>query len=95
MGVAGKLAVEHALHGIEEELLPFGASMPVVGGRRLDLGDDVDDVLSEIVDLEENFGEEASGTEADDKPANKHEEQDDKGDISELDNDALLNENKK
>ena len=61
----------------------------------LDLGEDVDDVLSEIVDLEENFGEEASGTEADDKPANKQEEQDDNGDISELDIDALLNENKK
>ena len=61
----------------------------------LDLGDDVDDVLSEIVDLEENFGEEASGTKADDKPVNKQEEQDDNGDISELDIDALLNENKK
>ena len=61
----------------------------------LDLGEDVDDVLSEIVDLEENFGEVASGSEADDKPVNKQEEQDDNGDISELDIDALLNENKK
>ena len=61
----------------------------------LDLGDDVDDLLREIVDQHENFGEEASGTEADDKPANKPEEQDDNGDISELDIDALLNENKK
>ncbi len=51
----------------------------------VDLGDDADDVLSDIVNLEENFGEEK----------NKEDVEDLDGDIADLDIDALLNENKK
>ena len=57
----------------------------------VDLGDDADDVLSEIVDLEENFGEDKTEKEKPEKDLEK--DLDD--DISDLDIDALLSENKK